>query len=66
MSERKGEEMPILFANPRKDKSALSRNSRIRWPKEIFDHMLANKAYLQYRLNPCHLARIKREYFGLI
>jgi hypothetical protein len=26
----KGEEMPILFANPRKDKSALSRNSRIR------------------------------------
>jgi hypothetical protein len=35
MSERQGEEMPILFANPRKDKSALSRNSRIRWPKEI-------------------------------
>jgi hypothetical protein len=35
MSERKGEEMPILIANPRKDKSALSRNSRIRWPKEI-------------------------------
>ena len=35
MSERKGAEMPILIANPRKDKSALSRNSRIRWPKEI-------------------------------
>ena len=42
MSERKGEEMPILCANPRKGKSAvqfsamtLSRNSRIRWPKEI-------------------------------
>jgi len=35
MSERKGEEMPIFFANPRKDKSALSRNSWIRWPKEI-------------------------------
>jgi hypothetical protein len=31
MSERKGEEIPILFANPRKDKSALSRNSWIRW-----------------------------------
>ena len=27
--------MPILFANSRKDKSALSRNSRSRWPKEI-------------------------------
>jgi len=26
MSERKGEEMPTFFANPRKDKSALSRN----------------------------------------
>ena len=36
--------MPILFANPRKDKSALSRNSRIRWPKEISINMLANKA----------------------
>jgi hypothetical protein len=35
MSELNGEEMPILFANARKDKSALSRNSRIRWPKEI-------------------------------
>jgi hypothetical protein len=35
MSERKGEEMPILFANPRKGKSTLSRNSRIRWPNEI-------------------------------
>ena|SRR5271165_2471116 len=35
MSERKAEEMPILFANPHKDKSALSRNSWIRWPKEI-------------------------------
>ena len=34
MSERKGEEIPILFANPRKDKSALSRNSRSRWPKD--------------------------------
>jgi len=30
-----GEEIPILFANSRKDKSALSRNSWIRWPKEI-------------------------------
>jgi hypothetical protein len=30
MSERKGEEMPILFANPRKDKAALSHNSWIR------------------------------------
>ena len=27
--------MPIIFANSRKDKSALSRNSRSRWPKEI-------------------------------
>jgi hypothetical protein len=27
ISERKGEEMPTLFANPRKDKSAPSRNS---------------------------------------
>jgi hypothetical protein len=33
--DRKDEEIPILFANPRKDKSALSRNSWIRWPKEI-------------------------------
>ena len=50
MSERKGEEIPILFANPRKDKSALSRNSWIRWPKEISNHVLANKAHGQYRL----------------
>ena len=35
MSERKGDEMPIFFANARKDKFALSRNSWIRWPKEI-------------------------------
>jgi hypothetical protein len=35
MSERKGEEMPLLFANSRKDRSALSRNSRSRWPKEV-------------------------------
>jgi hypothetical protein len=35
MSERKGDEMPIFFAKARKDKSALSRNSWIRWPKEI-------------------------------
>jgi serine/threonine protein kinase len=35
MSERKGEEMPILFANSRRDKSALSRSWRSRWPKEI-------------------------------
>src|SRR5271163_1163862 len=35
MSERKGEEMPTFLANSRKDKSALSRNSRSRWPKEI-------------------------------
>jgi len=34
-SERKGEEMPILFASSRTDKSALSRNSRSRWPKEV-------------------------------
>jgi hypothetical protein len=27
--------MPILFASSRTDKSALSRNSRSRWPKEI-------------------------------
>jgi hypothetical protein len=27
--------------------------------------VLANKAYWQYRLTPCYLARFKREKFGL-
>jgi hypothetical protein len=35
MSERKGGEMSIWSANLRKDKPALLRNFRIRWPKEI-------------------------------
>jgi hypothetical protein len=35
ISERKGEETPILFASSRADKSALSRNLRSRWPKEV-------------------------------
>ena len=61
MSERKGEEMPIWSANLRKDKPALSRNSSDSLAQRDFDHMLAYKAYLQYRLIPCHLARIKRE-----
>jgi hypothetical protein len=34
MSERKGPEMPTFFANSRNEKSALSRNSQSRWPKE--------------------------------
>jgi hypothetical protein len=61
MSERKAEEMPILFANPRKDKSAFIPQFVDSFTQRDFDHMLANKAYWQYRLNPCHLARIKRE-----
>ena len=57
MSERKGDEMPIFFANARKDKSALSRNSWIRWPKEI-SIMCQRKKFTPVSPRPCHLGKL--------
>src|SRR5262249_34050580 len=44
ISERNGEEMPTFLANSRRDKSALSRNSCSRWPKEISIILSAKEA----------------------
>ena len=49
--------MPIFFANARKDKSALSRNSWIRWPKEISIMCQRNKL-TPVSPGPCHLAKL--------
>jgi hypothetical protein len=63
MSERKGEEMPILFANSRKDKSALSRNSRSRWPKEISIMCQQKKlAGIVARLVECGKSRLRLKF----
>jgi hypothetical protein len=45
--------MPVLFANSRKDKSASSRNSRSRWPKEAsisFTSQMLSLLWLQRAL----------------
>jgi hypothetical protein len=67
ISERKGEEMPIFFANSRKDKSALSRNSRSRWPKEI-SIMCRRKKLAGSLARPMECSksplRLKLDFFG--
>jgi len=65
MSERKGEEMPIFFANPRKDQIRLIPQFADSLAQRDCDHVLAHKAYGQYRLTPVIFASIKREKFGV-
>jgi hypothetical protein len=61
MSERKGAEMPILIANPRKDKSALSRNSRFDATKVVAVCRAAFHQHTRTDIRGCNDNRLLRK-----